>query len=444
MAGQVNPPAGGLELGPALQQAIAALRDERLDEADRLFDALLQRWPDDADVLHFAGLLRHAHGDSPAAVALIERACGLLPTAPGPWNNLGNIHLQCGRLDEAEAAYRACLDQDADHAQALANLGVALKRRGELMPAELSLRRAIERDASQPEAWYNLSEVLIQTGRIAEGLRAHAHAVTLWPRHTQARESVLRALIVLGETEQAAQLYREWLAEEPDNPVVQHNLAACLAGAEAPERASDDYVEQVFDSFATSFDAKLAKLDYRAPQLLAEALARVLPSPARQFDVVDLGCGTGLCGPLLRPWAATLAGCDLSVGMLRQARQRACYDRLHKAELVYYLDTQPGCFDLAVSADTLCYFGRLDEALAAAQRALRPGGWVGFTVEALPPGDARPHLLRPNGRYAHARPYLESSLTGAGLDRIELRNVQLRMEAGQPVEGWLVLARRTA
>jgi len=62
-------------------------------------------------------------------------------------------------------------------------------------------------------------------------------------------------------------------------------------------------VASVFDHFAPSFDAKLEKLEYHAPQLVADACAAALGAPAGRLQVADVGCGTGLCGALLRPWA---------------------------------------------------------------------------------------------------------------------------------------------
>ncbi len=137
-------------------------------------------------------------------------------------------------------------------------------------------------------------------------------------------------------------------------------------------------------------------------------LRAVAGAPTGTLAVLDAGCGTGLCGRLLKPWARLLAGCDLSEGMLRLAHARRIYDTLHQAELVHYLDTQPPAFDVVVAADTLCYFGELGDAMAAASRALRPGGWLIFTVEALD-GDSQPgHQLRPTGRYAHSADYVRS------------------------------------
>jgi predicted TPR repeat methyltransferase len=245
--------------------------------------------------------------------------------------------------------------------------------------------------------------------------------------------------VLLGQTEQAAAIYREWLVEDPDSPYLKHHLAAC-SDAPPPARASDAYVELVFDDFASTFDAKLATLNYRAPQLVADALRACLPAPARQFDIADLGCGTGLCGPLVQGWARQLRGCDLSGAMLAQARQRGVYDALDKGELVQYLAARPAGFDVVVSADTLCYFGDLREVARAARRALRPAGWLVFTVEALPETDRAAYRLMPNGRYAHALGHVESVLAVAGLQRQKIDDVALRDEGGRPVRGWLVTA----
>lgn len=429
-------------LGEALAEAVTALREEDMERAEPLLQGILARWPDQGDALHFLGVLRHTQARREEAVELIQRAIAAMPGMPGPWNNLGNVLVGAERLDEAIAAYERSValagNSDAS-AEALNNLGTIHRRQNRLAESEDACRRATTLRPNFAPAWYNLSQTLMTQGRVHEGLIANSRAITLLPGHLMARDQVLRALLLLGERDRAAQLYRDWLIEEPDNPVIQHQLAACL-GEQAPDRASDAYVEQVFDSFAQSFDAKLEKLHYRAPALVAEAALRLLGEGQRQLDVVDLGCGTGLCGPLLKPWARHLAGCDLSVGMLRMARQRAVYDVLHKAELVHYLDTQPEAFDLAVSADTLCYFGDLGDAMMGATRALRAGGTLIYTVEALPDGQAEAHHLQTSGRYAHAKAHVLSTLEAAGLLVRGIDAVDLRTEAGKPVHGWLVTA----
>lgn len=430
----------GVTLEQALGQAVELLRGERIDEAEKGFEALLARWPDQPDALHFLGVLRHAQGRTDDAVALIRRALAAMPGAPGPWNNLGNVLLSAHRFEEATEAYMRSVEvagADAAAADAWNNLGTLHRKQGRLGEAEAACREAIARRQEFGDAWYNLSLALMAQGRVTEGLVANSHAIASWPRHLQSRDEVIRALVLLGERSRAAELYREWLAEEPDNPVILHQLAACL-GEQPPDRASDAYVEKVFDSFAQSFDAKLEMLQYRAPDLVAQALARALGEADARHDVVDLGCGTGLCGPLIKPWARHLAGCDLSVGMLRRARQRRVYDTLHKAELVHYLRTQPGTFDVIVCADTLCYFGDIGPALLAMSGALRPGGTAVFTVEAISEARSATYELQPTGRYRHVGAYVRATSEAAGLAVLDMSPAVLRHEAGAEVPGLVV------
>lgn len=429
-----------VQLSPeqALQLAIERHRAGQLDEAEMVYQALLDRWPEHPELLNHMGMLQCQRDNHPRALALLQRAVELEPGAPGTWNNLGNVLLRTQQCDEAERAFRRSIAIE-DNPQARSNLGRVLRRRKCWREGEAECLRAIELAPDFADAWHNLALLLIGSGRIDEGVRAATKALTLMPAYQRRRDSYTRALVMLGEFDQAAAIFREWLAEEPDNPYVRHHLAACGSGA-APARASDAYVEQVFDNFASRFDAKLAYLEYRAPEFVAEALRQMLPAPAAQFDIADLGCGTGLCGPLVRPWARHLSGCDLSAAMLERARQRGCYDAAEKAELVAYLRAHPQAFDVVISADTLCYFGDLGPVADAARQALRAGGHLVFTVEALEPSDAAGYRLRPNGRYAHAPAYLNSVLADARLQPKQVVARVLRQEGGEPVAGWLVAA----
>jgi predicted TPR repeat methyltransferase len=215
-------------------------------------------------------------------------------------------------------------------------------------------------------------------------------------------------------------------------------IAAC-SGRDVPARASDGFIEQTFDSFAGSFDSKLAKLQYRAPALVAEMLADSCGEASKSLDVLDAGCGTGLCGPLVAPYARHLVGVDLSARMLAQADARKVYDELFKVELTLYLRDNPGEFDAIVSADTLVYFGPLQDVVAAAAAALRPGGRLVFTVEALiDSGSDAGYAIGHHGRYSHSRQYVERVLAEANL-RSEIVPADLRLEAGDPVAGLVVL-----
>src|SRR5256885_7102352 len=115
-----------------------------------------------------------------------------------------------------------------------------------------------------------------------------------------------------------------------------HSPAAPPTKTPPPPLVPPAAVAGLFDKYAENFDQHLqGKLEYRAPELLVDAIAAT--KPQKPLDILDLGCGTGLCGPLLRPMASTLCGVDLSPAMIEKCKARGVYDRLELCELVQAL-----------------------------------------------------------------------------------------------------------
>lgn len=395
-----------------------------------------------ADALAAAG--RHAEAD-----AVYRAALAADPAQAGTRNNHGNSLRALGRVEEAADAYRAALALGLDAALVHYNLASALRPLGRLVEADAAYRQALIRQPDHAEAWNNRANLLRDQDRLEEAAAGYRRAVALRPDWSDGHDNLGSALYLLherGGVEAAARLARLWRRDHPGNPVARH-IGAAIAGEGAEPRAPDAYVRQTFDLFAEEFDSKLAELGYRAPDLLAAAVAADGPAddgPADggRLDVLDAGCGTGLCAAALRPLARRLTGVDLSGGMLERARARGLYDALEEAELVAFLAARPAAFDLIVAADVLCYFGVLDDALAAASAALRPGGRLAFTVESLDGPAAPPHRVATHGRYAHRESYVRDTLAAAGLAVATLEPDTLRTESGVPVAGLVVLARK--
>ncbi len=347
-----------------------------------------------------------------------------------------------GRFEEAEAAYRRAVTLRPNDANAHSNLGVVLRTRGHLAEAERELRTAIALDPRHVPAYTNLGHLLKRSDRHDEALGCYRAAIAVDPANPMALHVLGRAYQANGDIEKAREVFQAWLERDPRNPIALHMLRACSTDA-APARASDDYVRALFDDIADGFDEHLANLGYRAPQLVGAAVSAAWPSATGDRDLLDAGCGTGLCGPSLRPHARTLVGVDLSSGMLRRARALNVYDELIEAELGAFLGTRRERYDGIVSADTLCYFGELRPMFAAAADALRPGGRLFVTVERLSnASDA--YRLQSHGRYSHAPSYVRDALNAAGFDLESLEEAELRREAGASVTGLVVSAIRRA
>jgi len=430
-----------------VQQAMQLHQQGRLDDAAQLYGQVPDSDPLRADALHLHGVLCAQRRQFEQAHALIWQAVALKPDEAMFHNNLANVCVERGMPKEAEALYVRAIELDGTRLDALNNLGLLHGRTGRPDDAERLLRRAVELAPDNADFRQNLANQYLRMGRIADALQQCHDGLVRAPRSRLLRGLLVLAYCMLDRQAEAEQVLNAWIAADPDDPYPRHHLAACT-GQGVPERADDAYVAGLFDGFAGSFDAKLADLSYQAPQHVTGALARLSGAAGPVLDVLDAGCGTGLCGPLLAPVARTLTGVDLSEGMLRIAHPRGCYDDLFLGELVAFLGSRPGSFDAVVSADTLCYFGVLGPFAAAAHAALRPGGWLVFTVEALddtdPLATVPGHRLHPHGRYSHGRAHVLAVLQAAGLGSGQADPVFLRNEGGTAVQGWLVSAQRPA
>lgn len=431
-----------LDLPDALRLAVEMHQNRQLEGAETLYRRILAAAPQHADAMHFLGMLRHQRGHSDEGIALIEQAAALVPGFVGFHNNLGNIHVSRGDVMAATAAYERAIALAPDSADLQNNLGALYRADRRFAEARVHYQRAITLDPKHLNAHNNLGLLHAAEGDIQGAISYYSRALELMPNNPDGRKLLGFTYYAMGRTREAAEVFRQWLAEEPSHPIARHMYASC-SGEGVPERAPNDYVETTFDGFADSFETLLNEnLHYQAPQLCAALLTRHLPAPQRQFTLLDAGCGTGLCGPLVAPWARTLSGVDLSRGMLDRAQAKGLYTDLFKAELTEFLRESPDQWDVLVSADTLCYFGDLAPLMVAASGSVRAGGTMVFSVERLADESDLPFKLEPHGRYAHARHHVERVLAQAGFELLEISAGTLRHEGGKPVPGWLVCARQ--
>lgn len=362
--------------------------------------------PNDADTLYKHGLTLHRLGRPEAALASYDRALAIRPDFP----------------------------------QALNYRGIALCKLKKPHEGLIAFRRAMELAPDSAEYQTNTGRALLDLGQGEEGVELLQEALAGEPS-TAGFKALAFGLHRLSRFEEMTAVYQQWLAFEPDNPIPRH-MAAAGRGT-TPERAADQYVAELFDGFAENFDSTLLGLGYQMPQVLSNLIKTELGNDATPLRVLDAGCGTGLAAPLLKPLATQLVGVDLSPKMLDKARERKLYDELVVGELCAFMASRPAAFDLIILADTLVYFGALEEAFRTAHGALAPHGIFSFAVEARPADVPGPdYRLEPHGRYSHRPDYVTRLLTASGFTLRKIDNVVIRRELNTDVAGIAVLARR--
>lgn len=414
-----------------LEEAIRLHRDGKGEKAGEVYAALLKEDPDNHKALSVSAILEHQSGRSGEAIRRLERAIALAPEEAGYHNNLANIYRADAQPELALKIYRRAAELEPTNVETMCNVGSLCRKLSMTEDAREIFETVKTLVPNHPETNHNLALVYASLNMEREALdcieACHAEGVSRVIEPTYHA----RILSRYGRRDRAIRLLERYHEAIPEDPEIAFELVA-LRG-EAPPRAPDAYLRQHFDGFAEGFDRQLAVLNYRAPDVVG-GLAKRIIGDDRVRLILDLGCGTGLLAPHLRPLCETLIGIDLSREMLRYAEKRGGYDRLAEVELTEALQQTPeGMVDFATAADTLCYFGELDGVFAGLARALRPNGAFVGTVE-WHEGDAGPRILD-SGRYSHSEAYVRARSEAAGLAVRLARIEDLRQEFGEPVKG---------
>ena len=429
-----------ISVNDAIKIAIELHKRGEIEEAITLYNDILVADPNNPDAIHYLGVVKHQLGESEEAIDLLTRSLDLAPGNVSAINNLGNVYREVGKLERAEECYRDVLKIAPRHADTLINLAISLRGLNKKDDALATIKQAIEANPTHPLAWHNLGNIYRDLRQLDDAFFAYQQSEQLDPKNDKSSMEIARILALTGRREEAVKVLKRLVDRKPDDVVVQHMLAS-ISGDNIPDRASDAYVRKTFDSFAASFDESLARLEYKAPRLVADQVISFAGDS--KLDILDLGCGTGLCGPLLRPFANRLVGVDLSEGMLVRAKRREVYDDLAENELTAYLLETDAEFGAIICVDTFVYFGKLDEAVVAAEKRLLPGGIFVFTVERHEEDvSEEAYRLQYHGRYSHTQEYLTQTVADAGLILDHIAQIVPRTESGKPVAGTLVVARK--
>lgn len=402
----------------------------RYEDARELLEQAVGQYPDHASILANLSIARRNCGLVISAVETAERALFHSPEHLGGWNALLLALLNAGRQAEAGRLLPEALSLHPD-APSLQHLRIQLKDTAE---------QAADGETDQ------LAKRLIEQARgfMATGARGQAEAcyrqaIAVRPDSAPARSGLGELLLLSGRSTEAAEHLAAVLRKTPSDARAGHLYA--VASGNPPPVASREYVRDLFDTMAESFDAHLRdRLAYRVPEELSERLEQ--RAGQNLGEVLDLGCGTGLVGECLAGRSVAVDGVDLSAEMLLKARARDCYRQLYLAEIGQFLDESEQRWQTVTAADVFIYHGKLDELLVKIHRALTPGGFFGFSVEAIAGGgfDVDPM----SGRYRHSQTYLNETLQAAGLLDTRFFDTTIRNESGRPIAGWIVLARRDA
>lgn len=422
-----------------LANALQALGS--LDEAEVEYEAALKLVPEMVSGWSMLAQARVALRKFPEAEVAATQALTLAP-------RMGEAHFTMGNIADALDDRERSRDHFRHAAELLPGLPDAHMRLGQVLfslkeyaEAAESFQLLVNLDPENAEAHFLMGQCFHERKMGAPAEKCYQQVLALNNDHLAAHYSLAFIYMQVDSHTESVKHFEEVLRINPEDEQAKHLLAAQQGKTTSTAPAA--YVTTLFDGFADSFDTKLVEeLGYRIPELLYDMVSKHTTPASASLDVIDLGCGTGLCATLFRDKACTLHGVDLSPRMIEKARERALYDSLEVGDIVPSLVSREAACDLAISADVFVYVGDLREIFTACASALRPGGIFAFSIEAG--DDADTFVLRGTARYAHASAYIRALAAETGFSEIERRAVIVRKDKGQvDVNGYIFLLRRT-
>lgn len=480
-----------LRLRPDFAGAYANLgflyrRQNRLEEAAKMLQKAVDLGPTDHVSRNNLALAYKDLGQLENAENELQTATEMCPSSLAYRINLAALYRDTGRVDAAIEFNKDVLEQDPGNMVAISNLPSLLLQAGRLEDALAAAREAVGAFPDNPTPHYNYAVALLHARRLQESEEKALDALrmgldqpavhlclsqsrTMMGRYASAYDAALAALeqredarshfcaaMALKGLERYDEAREHFKASMQFDPTDEQGAGAFLAALAAAEKdtgaesaptgpMSQAYVKKLFDQYASTYDTHLLQgLQYKGPQELARVLGPHLQgADATEHNglrILDLGCGTGLCAPVLRGWASTLYGCDLSANMVRKAKESNFYDEVAEAEAVQYLTEHPAMFDVVAAGDVLVYIGELASVFAAVRESLRAGGLFAFTTEAQEhPG----YSMGKKGRYRHSACHLQEMAEQADFSIVSLDSVHVRHEEGAPVDGFVCLLRKS-
>ena len=400
------------------------------------YRAAVHAQPDFTQAHYNLGLLLLKHHELDAAKKQFSNVLTLQPNHVDAQFYLGVLHLNDDLLDEAEQAFQNVLTSQDEHVFSLTNLGViALKReQGQIAidyftralafdPNNIEARNNIaatfihhdrhenalthydvllKQDPDNIEYLYNSGVAQMALGHLKEAI-AHFETILMHDsQHFAALNNLAAIQMRLGHRSKAIILLQRATAANPKDTACQFMLHA-LTGDEKHPKPCADYVSNLFNNYALYYDQHMqGSLKYTLPFSIMRALHTL--GYIHFKHTMDLGCGTGLSGVVLRESSEHLTGLDIAAKMLEQAREKAVYDTLIEAELLGHLQTHQQQYDLIVAADVLPYSGDLQPLFEIIKQRLTPQGLFVFSSEISPD---EPWILQDSARFCHHPDYIQ-------------------------------------
>lgn len=406
----------------------------KLNKALEQYQIAIDLQPNYADAYYNLGLVLNKLNRTQEAMNTYAALLDLSPEHPGAHFQIGCLFMQQQKYDKAAKHFLKIELNHPFHFETQSNLATCFLKLGQLTKAKSHYMQALELIPGDLQVLFNLGVISMQQGHLFDAITFYSRINSINPDHFDAQNNLAFAYLTLKKNEQALKHYREALRIQPKNESIRHTINI-LVGEKNISTSPPEYIRALFDSYADHFEPHLQQvLHYQVPQQLYQAVMSLRQESNIDWDILDLGCGTGLSGDMFKHIAKTLIGVDISEKMLAVAAQKSVYTRLIHSDILPFLNKQKEKYDLILAGDVLVYFGDLSGIFSAAFKALRQNGYFVFNTEINAIGN---YALLSSGRFAHHKDYVNQLANANHFEIVLHKTIPLRTQDQHSVEGYL-------
>jgi tetratricopeptide (TPR) repeat protein len=291
-----------LTIDQALQQGVEAHKAGQVQEADRLYTAILKAQPKHPDANHNMGVLAVGVSKIEQALPFFKTALEANPATAQFWLSYIDALIKLGKLADAKAvldqarskgakgdgfdkleqrlkeavqkpmaASKIAAEPQQDQLQSVINLysqgqlqqalrqaetlvqqfpqsailfniqGAALKGLGQLGLSVEAYNKALAIKPDYAEAYYNMGNALKDQGKLEEAIEAYNKALAIKPDYAEAYNNMGVTLKDQGKLEEAIEAYSKALAIKPDYAEAHNNMGLALKDQGKLEEAIEAY-----------------------------------------------------------------------------------------------------------------------------------------------------------------------------------------------------------
>lgn len=426
---------------PHYNLGLCALHQNNPEQALQSFDACRQLAPDHLKINLMTGVAYLQLNQFSQAKSCFEAQIAIDPNCHESHFHLGQIAFQTDQFSEALTAFERTIALKPDHLEANHYAGtchMALQQLSQALPHYLFV---LQHHPHHLDALYNIGVIYMAQDKHQQSIEFFQQVISLDPNHYGAQHNLAGNLIKMGHYDQAITQYQQLASQYPEQSQYPFILAG-LRQKNPPANPPQAFVVSLFDHYAPHYDAHLSQsLHYDVPEQLHKLFTDFtdLDTKKTKLTVLDVGCGTGLCGPLFKPISSRLIGIDLSPNMLAIAESKQCYDDLQMMDALVLTDHFQA-IDLILAADVLPYFGDLQGLLTNIANSLAPKGIALFSFEASHKTES--YHLQQTLRYAHNKHYVIDCCQQLNLTIIQTQNAVLRLQNNKPLYGYLFMVQK--